>query len=397
MWAVAMLLFLLACSSPGVPPKAPDACAIMATPAPGPLAEQREKAGGDALGLARLRIREARLTGDPGFYTLAETALDCALLRAPDDTEATRLRVHLLIQFHRFAEAEVAAKALQAGPTKDASFLDYALYGDALMEQGKLDDAGTAYQTAVDLRPGLEMYDRIGWLRWLWGDVKGALEMQALAVSAGSSLDPEPFAWVLTRMGWLHVITGEPAPELDQALAQVPDYPPARFARGRVRLAASELAGAIDDLRTAGPTVEATRARAEAGDATADVRAVGAQDPRGYAIWLSDSAVASDREKAVGLLEAELKVRQDAVTRMALAYARFMAGGDTASLRAEVDSVLATGIVEPRVLLQGGLILGDENPVPADARDLLERALDSGPGLLPSEQKRARVTLARSP
>jgi tetratricopeptide (TPR) repeat protein len=404
-----MLILLLACS-PTPAPKPPDACAIMATPAPGPLSQERDKAGPDALAQARLRIREARISGDPGFYTLAETALDCALSRTPDDAEAKRLRVHLLVQFHRFAEAEVAAKSLQEGPRVDAHFLDYALYGDALMEQGKLDAAGDAYQTAVNLRPGLEMYDRIGWLRWLWGDVEGSIEMQSLAVSAGSALDPEPLAWVLSRMGWLHAITLKPSPEIDQALVQVPDYPPALFARGRIRLAAGDLTGAREDFEKVGPTVEATWARAEAEDVTANVAfvgaavgasvgaSVGAQDPRGYAIWLSDSAVVADRARAVQLLEAEVERRQDAVTRMALAYARFMAGGSAPGvLSTEVRAVLATGIVEPRVLLQAGLILGDGAPVSEDARKLLERALASGPGLLPSEQKRARDALAKRP
>ncbi len=374
----------------------------MATPAPGPLQAERDRAAQDPLAQARVRIREARLTGDPGFYTLAESAVDCAMLRDPKDLEARRLRVHLLIQFHKFAEAEVAAQALQQGPTKSANFLDYALYGDALMEQGKLDEAGAAYQVAVDIRPGLEMYDRIGWLRWLWGDVKGAFEMQALAVSAGSSLDPEPLAWVLTRMGWLHAITGQPSPQIEEALAAVPDYPAAHFARGRVRLAAGDLPGAIEDLKRAGPTVEATRALAEAGAMDAAgrpvaVSAVAQQDPRGYAIFLADSGALEDQKKAVELLQVELDNRKDAVTLMALAYARFRSGADHRVCGAEARSVLATGIVEPRVLLQAGLIVGDTVPVSKEARDLLERALDSGPGLLPSERKRAEVTLARSP
>lgn len=404
-----MLLLLLACSSAPVEPplptegkRGPDACDVMATPAPGPLQAERDRAASDPLAQARVRIREARLTGDPGFYTLAESAVDCAMLRDPQDLEARRLRVHLLIQFHKFAEAEVAAKALQQGPTKSANFLDYALYGDALMEQGKLDEAGVAYQVAVDLRPGLEMYDRVGWLRWLWGDVEGAFEMQELAVSAASSIDPEPLAWVLTRMGWLHAITGQPSPQIDEALRVVPGYPAAHFARGRVRLAAGDVAGAVEDLKLAGPTVEATRALVEAG-ATGEagrpvaVSAVAQQDPRGYAIFLSDSGSLQDREKAVQLLQAEVEARKDAVTLVALAYARFRSGSDHRICGAQARSVLATGIVEPRVLLQAGLILGDDVPVSKEARDLLERALDSGPGLLPSERKLAEVALNRPP
>lgn len=401
-----MWLLLLACSDPTTHPtpvtRGPDACTVMSTPAPGPLAAERDALPDDPLGQARLRIREARLTGDPGFYTLAESALDCALARQPDDAEAKRLRVHLLVQFHRFAEAEAAARTLSIGPAASEAFLDHALYGDALMEQGKLDAAAAAYQRGADIRPGLEMYDRISWLRWLWGDVEGALEMQTLAVHAGSSTDPEPLAWVLTRMGWLHALSGRPSPEIDHALSLLPDYPPARFARGRIRLQAGDAAGATEDLRQAGDTVEAVRARAEtpAPDATPqNVNAVARQDPRGYALWLAESDSAAERLRAVGLLETELATRQDAVTRMALAWARHRSGpaeGPAAEgLTAEVADVLATGIVEPRVLLQAGLILIDVAPASPEARNLLHRALKSGPGLLPSEQKRAREALSK--
>lgn len=342
----------------------------MAAPAPGPLAADRERHADDPFAIAETFIREARISGDPGFYTLAESAADCALERTPAHAAAQELRIHLLIQFHHFAEAEVAARALV--DTND-TWLTHALLGDALMEQGKLDAAGETYQRAMDLRPGLAMYDRVGWLRWLWGDTEGAIEMQKLAVAAGNPGDPEPLAWALVRLGWLHALAGKPAPELDEALKLVPDYKPALFALGRVRLHAGAADAAVA-LRAAGPTVEAVRARAEL-DPTASVEAVRSQDPRGYACWLAER----DPAAAVVLLTEEWKERQDAVTQMALAYARFRAGEDAS---ADARSALATGIVEPRVLLQGGLILND----PA----LLARAAASGPGLLPSERKLLR-------
>jgi Tfp pilus assembly protein PilF len=363
---VILLALLAACATPPEP-TAPDACTVMSVPTPGPLQKEREKTT-DPLARARLLIREARLAGDPGFYTLAETALDCALERKPDDPEALSLRAHVYLQFHRFAEVEKLAGDLTRTHGK---WLDWALLGDAQMEQGKLEAAGESYQKAVNLRPGLDMYDRIGWLRWLWGDVDGALEMQQLAVSAGDPTDPEPFAWALTRMGWLHALQGKPAPELDKALTLVPAYKPALLYRGRIRLYAGDTAGAAEDFHAVGPTVEATRALLDI-DPTTSMDAVKSQDPRGYAIWLSDT----QPEKAIVILDEEWKQRQDATTRMARAYARFRAGQDAAD---EARAALATGIVEPRVLLQGGLILKD----PA----LLARALASGPGLLPSERK----------
>ena len=387
------LLLLLACANPPAEPPPPTAataapaaamglpalppttaCTALKAQVPGPLAAEREKAAGAPLAIARLHVREARLTGDPGFYTLADMALRCALDANPDDLEAQRLEAHVQLQFHRFAAVEATAAALTARP--GASWMDFMLLGDALMEQGELDRAADAYQRAMDQRPGLELYDRVAWLRWLWGDVPGALELQQLAVSSGSDLDPEPLAWALTRLGWLHALTGQPAPELDTALGLLPDYRPARFARGRLRLFQGDRAGAAEDLRAAGPTVEAAWALEEtglAGPQDPTVESLKTQDPRGYASYILES----DPKQAVSLLEEELAQRHDAVTRIALAAARAHLGQDT---RAELQAALATGINEPRALLQAGLILNDLS--------LMQRAAAMGPGLLPSERAR---------
>lgn len=360
-------LLWLGCTEPA-PPSPFGPCTLVKAPAAGPLAAERAAAP-EPLSLARLFIQEARLTSDAGFYTLAEAALDCHLQSSTADREALRLRGHVHLQFHRFAEVEAEAARLTAA---DATWLDWALLGDARMEQGKLEEAGAAYQSAMDLKPGLEMYDRVAWLRWLWGDVEGALALQRDAVAAGSPRDPEPLAWVLTRLGWLNALAGKPSPELDAALTLLPDYGPARFHRGRVRLAAGQPAAA-EDLRAAGATVEAVWALSEL-EPTASVEAVRAQDPRGYAMWLTPK----DPQGALRILEAEWKVRQDATTRMARAWAAWKANDPAIDAAAEARTALATGIVEPRVLRMGGQVLAD----PA----LTARALAMGPGPLPSER-----------
>jgi hypothetical protein len=72
-------------------------------------------------------------------------------------------------------------------------------------------------------------------------------------------------------------------------------------------------------------------------------------------------------------------MRQDAVTRMARAYAAWRAHDTTIDAAAEARAALATGCVEPRVLLFGGRILQDDA--------LIAKAIGMGPGLLPSERK----------
>ncbi len=309
---------------------------------------------------------EARLTGDPGFYTLARSAAECALLNQPGDPEARRLISQTHLRFHRFTQVEEEARALL---TETDSWQDHLLLGDALMEQGRLVEAAVSYKVAVERRPGPQTYDRIAHLRWLIGDLEGALDMERLAARAATPQEPEAAAWVLTRLGWLEALAGGPTQPLDQALAILPDYPPARLARGRLRLHRGNLKGAREDLLAAGRTVAAARALEEL-DPDVDVRAVRLQDPRGYAMWLAEH----DAEGAVALLEAELAVREDAVTRMALAYARFRTGLDTST---EAREVLASGILEPETLWQGAQVLGD----PA----LLLQAKSMGPGLLPSQ------------
>jgi tetratricopeptide (TPR) repeat protein len=367
---LALTLLLAACAAPPpAVPAPPDTCVMYQAPAKGPMEVERRTAGDKPVAVAELFIREARISGDAGFYTLADTALSCALARKPDDAAARRLQAHVWIQFHRFAEVEALAAPLAAA--KDAIWLDHLLLGDARMEQGKLDGAAEAYQRAADLRPGLEVYDRVAWLRWLWGDVTGAVEMQTLAVQAGTPTDPEPFAWVLTRLGWLHALQGAPAPEIDAALRLLPDYRPALLARGRLRLAAGDSTAAAD-LRAVGPTVEAVWALSEL-DPTASVEGVKAQDPRGYAMWLTPR----DPKRALEILNDEWAIRQDATTRMARAWAAQGAGDTSIDVSTEARAALATGIVEPRVLLIGARVLGDDT--------LRQRALAMGPGLLPSE------------
>ena len=118
---------------------------------------------------------------------------------------ALLLRGHVLISFHRFAEAEAIARELVAQRTLP---FDYGLLGDALVEQGRLAEAVSAYQRMVDLRPDLQSYSRVAYMRWLKGDLDGAIEVARLAAGAASPLDPESASWSLTRLGLYYFQAG---------------------------------------------------------------------------------------------------------------------------------------------------------------------------------------------
>src|SRR5215470_2934669 len=154
------------------------------------------------LGLEQLGwafVAKARESFDPGFYKLAEQCARCIEKRNPQSQEAMLLRGHVLQNLHRFSESETLARRLVQ--QRGLSF-DYGLLGDALMEQGRLSEAVEAYQQMMNLKPDLRAYARAAHMRWLKGDLAGAIEAMQLAVSAASPQDAESAAWVNTRLAF---------------------------------------------------------------------------------------------------------------------------------------------------------------------------------------------------
>src|SRR5215211_6142426 len=95
-------------------------------------------------------VARARLKNDPDAYAVAEQAAACLASMQPDEPAALLLRGHVLHQMHRFGEAEAIARRLIG---MREFVLDFGLLGDALMEQGRVEDAARAYQTMIDLKP----------------------------------------------------------------------------------------------------------------------------------------------------------------------------------------------------------------------------------------------------
>src|SRR5215471_8390311 len=196
-------------------------------------------------------ISKARLTNDAGFYTVAEQAAACLESVQPGDAAALLLRGHVLHQMHRFKEAEAIARRLV---TLREFVLDYGLLGDVLMEQGRLAEAATAYQKMIDLKPFYQSYTRAAHLRWLKGDLDGAIALMNAAVKAASPRDPESIAWGYTRLATYELQRGRLADAermTNASLQYVPDYAAAWLVRGRIALARDAPADAIGPLEKA--------------------------------------------------------------------------------------------------------------------------------------------------
>lgn len=230
----------------------------MAAPAPAPLSqgdaavvarlqERLRRAPDDAdtaaaLGLALLQ--RARETGDPGLYGQADEALELALRGDARQLDALVGRGMLALARHQFAEALTwGERARAVAPARAAV---YGVLADAYVELGRYDEAVAAAQQMIDIRPDLDSYSRVAYLRELHGDVDGAVAAMGLAVDAGAP-GAENTAWTLVQLGNLHMGRGEldaAQAAYSEALLGYPGYAHAEAGLGRILAARGDLEGA---------------------------------------------------------------------------------------------------------------------------------------------------------
>jgi tetratricopeptide (TPR) repeat protein len=320
-------------------------------------------------------IAKARNSFDPGYYKLAEQTALCIEDKAPSNLDASLLRGHVLHSLHKFREGEVLAHELVA---KRGGWLDYALLGDVLMEQGRLDEAVVAYQAMMDQKPSPQAYSRAAHMRWLKGDLPGAIELMEVAV--GASGKDEAALWLQVRLALYQLQAGNAERAfalIDAALSLQPDYPPALLARGRILLSRGKTADAIEPLKRAAEATqlpeylwvldEAERAAgrdAEATIAEGILKHRGADDdPRTFALYLATRG--EDLDTALRLANDELKTRADVFTLDALAWA-LHAAGKTTEAQAVMRRALAEGTQDPRLQFHAAFILGTPATFPQE-------------------------------
>ena len=340
-------------------------------------------------------VSRARLTNDPGYYKVAEQAAACLESIAPRQQAALLLRGHVLHQMHRFGEAEVIARRLVAARE---FVLDFGLLGDVLMEQGRVAEAAEAYQKMIDLKPFYQSYTRAAHIRWLKGDLDGAIEMMRAAVKAASPRDRESVAWAYARLATYELQRGnldEAERMADSSLQFVPDYAAGLLAKGRIQLARNKPTDAAATLRRAArlnplPEYQWTLADAlrlvnKTDEAAALeqqlVRDGAAGDPRTLALYLSTRR--ADGAKAVELARREIAHRSDVFTLDALAWA-LASTGQVREASAFMDRALAEGTEDGRLFVHASVIAAADGR-PADAARWARKAHSLRFTLLPSE------------
>lgn len=359
--------------------------------------------------LGRSWIRKARQAGDPSLYQRAGDAAERALAQNPEQPGALDVRLAVLLNEHRFVEAQKLATARIKQSPRDA--LAWGTLGDSAMELGDYDSAIDAYQVMVDLKPDIRSYARGAWMRWLTGDGDGALELMHLALGAGSPKEPEAAAYCYVQLGDLHFARGQYAEArqaYDLALRHQPGYPTAHAGRGRLLLAlsgpaacgeaVSDLAAAVKAQPTAAhlssyaSTLAACGRKEEAERAQAELLRDGPrEDPRTTALYLASHGI--ELQQALRLAQEELAKRPDIFSYDAVAWAAYRLGQLDLAASA-IEKATRWKTQEPRLLYHLGVIAaarGDKQR----AVSALRAALEKSPHWDPREPDEARALLEK--
>jgi tetratricopeptide (TPR) repeat protein len=349
-------------------------------------------------------IQKARDVARPGLYANAGAAASRALALEPKNRLALDLQGLVLMNDHRFAEAaKLMQQVVAIAPEHPVA---WGTLSDALLELGRTGEAIDAAQHMMDLKPNLPSYSRAAHLQWLRGDVEGAKESVRLAIDAGNgSMDREPRAWVIVQAAMIFWNEGDAEGALagfEQALSELPGFPPALVGKGRVLIGRGDGRAAeplLAQAYKANPLVETGwllgDARELAGDSAgaqqiwAELEKKGTADPRTLALFLATKKLQTDR--AVELALAERKTRGDEYTEDTVAWALYRAGRLPEALQA-AQTATKPGTRDARLWYHEGAIQmasGDQS-----GRKLVERALALNPAFDRTGAAEARALIA---
>jgi len=355
--------------------------------------------------LALALSRRARETSDVSFYAQAEEALQKSFAISPDNFDGQRIHVWLLLGKHEFAAALDAAKKLNQKTPDDVML--YGFLTDANVELGNYKDAEAAAQWMLDLKPGnMPGLTRAAYLRELFGDIDGSLDLMNMAYHSTPPGEVEDGAWIVTQMAHLKLATGkiDEAEKLSQqALAMFPGYHYALGNLAKVRIQqkryneavellkqryqaaahAENLFDLAEALQLAGRTEAAKKAFAEFEQKSLLETNRGDNSNRELIFYYTNYA--NEPAKALHVAQREYARRHDVYTLDAYAWALHVSGQNTEARR-QIQTALAVGIRDAKLFHHAGeivLSLGDR----ASAEHYLRQSAElNAPG---SDQARA--------
>ena len=362
------------------------------------------------LELAQGFLQKARETGNPTYYGKADQLLRSLAKSDPKNPDVLVARGTLAAARHQFRDAlALGKKAAALAPGMEGAL---GVIVDASNELGLYDDALAATQQMVDVKPNLASLSRVSYARELRGDLQGAIESMAQAVSAGAGAG-ENEAYVDTQLGLLLVTTGNltgAAAAFDAADRAFAGFVPARVGRARLLLAqgkTAEAAALLAQAATVQPLVETVALQGDALAASGDQQGaakayalVGAiaqlYRANGVKVDLEMALFDADHhpgQAAAAAAKRALKDRPSTLGHDVLAWSLYRAGQADAAYR-EIQLALRLGSRDPQLQFHAAAIAlaaghGDE------AAQHLESVHDTNPRFSPLYQRELSALEAR--
>jgi tetratricopeptide (TPR) repeat protein len=358
--------------------------------------------------LAAALVRRAQETSDVAFYGQAGDAVKKSLAIAPDNFDAAKIQVSILLGQHEYRAALEAAGTLHKRVADDV--MVHGFLADADVELGNYKDAVIEAQWMLNLRPGnLPALTRAAHLRELFGQTEGAYELLDMAYQSTPPAAAGERASILTDMGHLRLASGDAGAAetlIERALSAFPGYPSALANLAQIRIAQKRYADAVELLQQfyrrvpraanlyclaealglAGREGEARRAFD--GFEAQSLKESSARDNSNRELVFYYADHAQRPAEALKVARQEYAWRHDIYTLDAYAWALHVNGRD-ADARKQMEAALATGARDARLLHHAG-----EIALAAGDRAAAARYLEESAGLNTVDSEPARIALA---
>jgi len=339
------------------------------------LIEKKPNNSGAYNALALALSRRARETSDVKYYDQAEAALKQSMAISPDNFEAAKIHTWLLLGKHEFPAALEEANKLNKRMPDD--IMTYGFLADSNVELGNYKEAEAAAQTMLDLRTGtLPALTRAAYLRELFGDVDGSLDLMNMALQSTPPAEVEDAAWILTQMAHLKLTIGNTAGAekcLEDALRLFPHYHYALGTLAKVRIRQErydEAIGLLEERYKAAPHAEnlfdlagalqLARRSAQAKQAFAEFEQKSLLETnrkdnsnRELVFYYADYQHAPS--KALEVARREFAWRHDVFTLDCYAWALHV-NGQHGEARKQIEAALSVGIRDSKLIRHAGEI-----------------------------------------
>jgi tetratricopeptide (TPR) repeat protein len=358
--------------------------------------------------LAYALSRRAREVSDVAFYARAQDALQKSLAIAPGNPGAERIGIWLLLGKHEFLKARQSAQRLSQQVPND--IMTFGFLTDANIELGNYGEAESAAQKMLDLRAGnMPGVTRAAYLRELFGDVEGALELMQMAYQSAPPTEVEDRAWILAQIAHLNLESGQISDaerSVNLALELFPGYHYALSNLAKVRILQKrydEAVALLEQRYRAAPHAENLFDLAQAIDLAGrkeDAEKAYVEferrslfesakpDNSNHELIFYYADVAKEPAKALEVAEREIARRHDVFTLDAYAWALYV-NQQYPEAQRQSESALKVGIRDARLLRHAGEIALKCGDLPR-AKKYLREASE----LNTIESDRARLTLS---